>query len=167
VRDSGLFDHLDRRPALVMPCYFVAEIISRPGSSIPSITAGARTATDPGLSSHSRGIPLPRRVSLWRGDAPGRDHPAAEPRSGERTMRKIKLDVDDLQVLSFEANEPREERGTVRGHVLTEDYNTCQGPTCDPGNTCWDSCGADCTYYCATDGSCWNFSCVWTCRVGC
>jgi hypothetical protein len=79
-------------------------------------------------------------------------------------MRKIKLDMADLRVLSFATDDAAEkERGTVRGHVATE-WNTCEGDTCNGRQTCWDSCDGVCgTYYCITDGSCWNESCVNTC----
>jgi hypothetical protein len=82
-------------------------------------------------------------------------------------MRKIRLDVDDLQVVSFATQGVEKERGTVRGHVQTE-WNTCQGGTCDPGNTCWDSCDGVCgTYFCVSQGSCWNASCIQSCLQTC
>ncbi|HSU17150.1 pinensin family lanthipeptide [Longimicrobium sp.] len=80
-------------------------------------------------------------------------------------MRKMKLDVDDLRVTSFETHVEEKERGTVRGHVATE-WNTCEGGTCNGQQTCWDSCDGVCgTYYCVTDGSCWNYSCINTCSL--
>ena len=60
-------------------------------------------------------------------------------------MRKVKLDIETLQVESFEALPIRKERGTVAGHLMDEDYyydpfldagggggytvGTCIGPT--------------------------------------
>ena len=83
-------------------------------------------------------------------------------------MRKIRLDLDELSVESFETNGAGAERkGTVQAHAQTE-WNTCQGDTCDPGNTCWDSCDGVCgTYFCATQDSCWNPSCVNSCAFTC
>lgn len=80
-------------------------------------------------------------------------------------MSKLKLDLDDLAVESFDtAREEQKQRGTVRANEATE-WNTCQGPTCDPGNTCWDSCDGVCgSYFCATgDDSCGAASCVYGC----
>lgn len=77
-------------------------------------------------------------------------------------MKKLTLDLDALRVESFDTDRARDERGTVRGNAVTLDEN----PTCDGGNTCWDSCDGVCgTYYCVTlDASCGqNHSCVWTC----
>ncbi|HEX6750246.1 MAG TPA: hypothetical protein VF092_23335 [Longimicrobium sp.] len=82
-------------------------------------------------------------------------------------MRKIRLDMDDLQVVSFTTQKAENKEGTVHAHAQTE-WNTCQGGTCDPGDTCWDSCDGVCgTYFCApTEGSsCQQVSCViWSCR---
>ena len=65
-------------------------------------------------------------------------------------MRKLKLQMEDLEVVSFETHRPLDIRGTVDGHKTappTEDP-TCVGqPSCDPnvatcngGNTCYQSC---------------------------
>jgi len=65
-------------------------------------------------------------------------------------MRKLKLQVEDLEVVSFETDEALEARGTVAGFKTappTADP-TCEGqPSCDPnvatcnnGATCWHSC---------------------------
>ena len=61
-------------------------------------------------------------------------------------MRKLKLDVDDLTVDSFEAVADRKERGTVRGQDSEESWDWCR--TDDPRlRECY-------TPYveCATDG---------------
>ena len=65
-------------------------------------------------------------------------------------MRKLKLQVEDLEVVSFETDRAMDIRGTVNGHKTappTEDP-TCAGQptcdanaaTCDNGNTCYLSC---------------------------
>lgn len=65
-------------------------------------------------------------------------------------MRKLRLQVEDLEVVSFETDRERGMRGTVAGHKTappTEDP-TCLGqPSCDPnvatcngGYTCYVSC---------------------------
>ncbi|HEX6750247.1 MAG TPA: hypothetical protein VF092_23340 [Longimicrobium sp.] len=84
-------------------------------------------------------------------------------------MRKIRLDVDQLQVTSFTTQAAEKEKGTVHGHAET----LGAGETCI-GNTCWDSCDGVCgTYYCVpTDGnSCqqatciiYSCQCTFTCR---
>jgi hypothetical protein len=56
-------------------------------------------------------------------------------------MRKIRLDIDNLAVESFEtANREEKEAGTVRGHALTLVVDTC--PNFSRG-TCFQSCGTD------------------------
>ncbi|HEU4456065.1 MAG TPA: pinensin family lanthipeptide [Longimicrobium sp.] len=65
-------------------------------------------------------------------------------------MKKMKLEMDALSVESFETADVEEQAGTVHGNAQTE-WNTCPGygPTCDGGDTCWDSCGGACdTHYC-------------------
>jgi hypothetical protein len=72
-------------------------------------------------------------------------------------MRKLKLDVADLEVTSFDTNRAEGPRGTVAGHVtkqLTYDLNcsqeSCDGPVCGPsgGNyTCAD-------YSCVPESGC-------------
>ena len=79
-------------------------------------------------------------------------------------MKKLRLEIEELAVESFDVAAAREPEGTVLAHGNTFDG----GQTCDGGNTCWDSCDGVCgTYYCITDGSCWNISCVYTCLVAC
>jgi len=56
-------------------------------------------------------------------------------------MNKMKLDLDALQIESFDTSEAREERGTVRGHDATEDLTFCQescAGTC--ATHCWGLC---------------------------
>ena len=50
-------------------------------------------------------------------------------------MRKLSLNIDDLQVESFSVEEPATERGTVLGHV--EDDHEGSGAT-----------GTNCTVFC-------------------
>ncbi|HEU0054402.1 MAG TPA: hypothetical protein VFQ39_14540 [Longimicrobium sp.] len=55
-------------------------------------------------------------------------------------MKKIRLDLDSLEINSFVAGGDAAERGTVRGHAVTEfvcswlpscpDQPTCGGKTC-------------------------------------
>lgn len=77
-------------------------------------------------------------------------------------MKKMKLDFDALNVETFETGDDTVKReGTVRAHAT--DWQTCQGGTCEGGNTCWDSCDGVCgTYFCVpTDGnSCQQATCI-------
>jgi hypothetical protein len=73
-------------------------------------------------------------------------------------MRKLKMDLDELMVESFETAAESAERGTVHGHLsircdtvnaTCDDANTCGGDTCNfAQNTCADSCGICGTYLC-------------------
>jgi hypothetical protein len=65
-------------------------------------------------------------------------------------MRKIKLDIDELDVESFEPSEGNGERGTVRG-LLTAYYEICyEGDTWQATCTCEPTCNADTCYNCPT-----------------
>jgi hypothetical protein len=78
-------------------------------------------------------------------------------------MRKLKLDIDHLEVQSFETAGTPEARGTVRGHISYNcntqfagcSNNTCPGGghTCDayscPAESC-DGCG---TNRCGSEGT--------------
>lgn len=66
-------------------------------------------------------------------------------------MRKLRLDIDDLAVESFETREGAEERGTVHGHWPTQYCvsNRCSGAdpiTCPESldTLCYDTCGGSC-----------------------
>ena len=69
-------------------------------------------------------------------------------------MDKLKLNLDDLNVTSFVADDaPSTSPGTVRGHAddeLQQDsfYNTCESAF---DIRCGNSCGL---YYCDSDQSC-------------
>jgi hypothetical protein len=66
-------------------------------------------------------------------------------------MRKLKLQVEDLEIVSFETVRLQDGRGTVAGHVeqfpASVQGNTCTSDAvCNPahtrdgGNTCQESC---------------------------
>jgi hypothetical protein len=60
-------------------------------------------------------------------------------------MRKLKLEIESLEVTSFETQEADHERGTVAGHgiIPPNTDRTCGYlmDTCDANqNTCWASC---------------------------
>ncbi|HEX8906907.1 MAG TPA: hypothetical protein VF771_18800 [Longimicrobiaceae bacterium] len=74
-------------------------------------------------------------------------------------MQKLRLDVDTLQVESFDPEAAAAARGTAFAHdsgytpddpcYASYDYvvDTCLltcGSTCGNQNTCWDTCGASC-----------------------
>ncbi len=67
-------------------------------------------------------------------------------------MKKLKLNLKDLKVESFEtADEVREKKGTIHGNLPWTE--TCDGPTCN-NDTCWGTCPM-------------NTHCVPTCRQTC
>jgi hypothetical protein len=82
-------------------------------------------------------------------------------------MRKIRLDLDELQVDSFTTAEQPGGAGTVRGYVSVQcgsDYTCNYEDTCAGVVTCARSCGNCGTYYCASgDPSCTDPSCVYSC----
>jgi hypothetical protein len=83
-------------------------------------------------------------------------------------MRKLKLQLDDLQIDSFDTTTPPKAKGTVFGEQCTC-YTQCTCPGCP---TCYDSCngtcGASCNGTCGAtcDASCYG-SCDWTCDYSC
>lgn len=94
-------------------------------------------------------------------------------------MKKLRLNVNDLQVASFAANDPDSGEGTVHGYISAictyqcdTENRTCVGATCDGQYTCnveytcARSCGDCGTYYCASGESC-NGSCIYSCAVTC
>lgn len=60
-------------------------------------------------------------------------------------MRKLKLDLDQLAVETFEAGDGDEKAGTVRGHVSIacepSEPDSCVGHTCDGAII---TCNGDC-----------------------
>ncbi len=71
-------------------------------------------------------------------------------------MKKLRLELDNLQVESFATDRGEGDRGTVEGHISTR--CTGGGMTCDAGNTCGDNatCGQNATCYVSCNGSCPN-----------
>ncbi len=79
---------------------------------------------------------------------------------------KLRLNLDQLTVDSFDTSTVAAEKGTVFGEQCTCWTNcTCPGcPTCDNtacgqntcGNTCGDTCGASCN-------TCGDWTCEYTC----
>jgi len=80
-------------------------------------------------------------------------------------MRKLKLDLADLEVTSFETPERTTVRGTVAGHKTAPPTElggaSCPG-TCDGAYTCdYASCGGTCP------GTCWGDVCSYGLNSGC
>jgi len=66
-------------------------------------------------------------------------------------MRKIRMDLDRLDVESFDTAVVTDARGTVHGHFYSQ-LGTCDGrvATCQAGGTCAFTCGSKCgTTLCA------------------
>jgi hypothetical protein len=78
-------------------------------------------------------------------------------------MKKIKLDLDDLKVESFDTTP----EGTVYGYGTCPTFcGTCAGQaTCD--STCYASCGGTCDTCPATGCSCPVRECNETCCATC
>jgi hypothetical protein len=83
--------------------------------------------------------------------------------------RKLRLEIDQLQVESFDTHGVGEGRGTVHGHVPPDDtftVNGLLGPcTCQSVvNTCQGSCNPSVCHHtcvgCTIDLTCFQ-SCVW------
>ena len=68
-------------------------------------------------------------------------------------MRKIKLNLEALDVESFEPDEAVGGRGTVRGGQLTAYYQLCyDGDTWQASCTCEPTCNANTCYNCPSVG---------------
>jgi hypothetical protein len=90
-------------------------------------------------------------------------------------MAKLKLQLEDLTIDSFDTSPAKKEKGTVFGEQCTCwtycGQNTCPGcPTC--GNTCNGTCDASaCNGTCdaSCNGTCYscNWTCEWTCEYTC
>ena len=83
----------------------------------------------------------------------------------EDGMNKLKLQLEDLSVESFDTTRPEKARGTVFGEQCTC-YTRCTclgGPTCNAScnGTCNDTCNASCygTCYEATCNNCGSGYC--------
>lgn len=57
-------------------------------------------------------------------------------------MRKLRLDVESIEVTTFETDTDREDRGTVRGHnPVPPPTHTCgEIVTCAAWGTCYETC---------------------------
>ena len=78
-------------------------------------------------------------------------------------MNKLKLQLEDLRVDSFDTTTAEKAKGTVFGEQCTcYTQCTCPGcPTCDATcNTCDQSCNGTCAASC-------NGTCEWTCDYSC
>jgi hypothetical protein len=75
-------------------------------------------------------------------------------------MRKIRLDLEALEVESFDTGDGQPPRGTVQGlgatHTCDLQCNNTPNGTCDGGMTCllWDTC---------LESNCGYYSCAYTC----
>ncbi len=80
-------------------------------------------------------------------------------------MKKLKLDLKDLKVESFEAVTLRNiKKGTVAANApLTEGCPPTDGQTCP--NTCYNTCANTCANTCG--GTCPNNTCANTCPDTC
>ncbi|HEX2203998.1 MAG TPA: hypothetical protein VHG91_11895 [Longimicrobium sp.] len=64
-------------------------------------------------------------------------------------MKKIKLDLDALHVVSFEpAAEEKRDEGTVQGFDSTYDEITCFGGSCRRPTQCIYTCLVETCYHC-------------------
>lgn len=80
-------------------------------------------------------------------------------------MRKLKLEIEALEVETFEPAAVRGERGTVRGH-LSAYYELCHADdTWQQSCTCEATCNAETCYNCGGSAGCGGDSA--NCSVGC
>jgi len=87
-------------------------------------------------------------------------------------MKKLRLEIDELEVESFDAGAAGETKGTVRGHITYLNCNTAPDQTCGNFLTCayphceTETWAQDCTdrYTCGTcDYTCGDNTCYETC----
>jgi len=75
-------------------------------------------------------------------------------------MRKLRLDLDELDVQSFDTGDTGVVRGTIGGQELTVLRCNDTGPTACEVNTCAASCDTACgSYYCPPVGDLTAASC--------
>ncbi|HET7229864.1 MAG TPA: pinensin family lanthipeptide [Longimicrobium sp.] len=77
-------------------------------------------------------------------------------------MRKLKLQLDSLEVESFSTDEVKEEIGTVHAHVSLACTNAPNGTTCNGNATCDGAYTCDGEYTCnykSCDGVCGTYYC--------
>jgi hypothetical protein len=80
-------------------------------------------------------------------------------------MRKLKLDLDQLTVESFDTNAPDgPRRGTVRAFMPPTPFITCPLTCADTCDTCDYSCGGTCDATCNCTGYTCCASCGGTCN---
>jgi hypothetical protein len=87
-------------------------------------------------------------------------------------MRKLRLDVNRLEVESFEVSMPADLRGTVRMHDSEEPQSIVATCDCPPPQTNHTACGQfSCGYTCTCPGTnvtCGEYTCGWhTCADSC
>lgn len=75
-------------------------------------------------------------------------------------MKKLRLQLDDLRIDSFDTTAPQKAKGTVFGEQCTC-YTNCTCPGCP---TCYQSCNGSCDASC--NGSC-GATCDGTCGATC
>ena len=64
-------------------------------------------------------------------------------------MRKLKLDLDDLEVTTFDASaDAKTKLGTVEAHVTAPVATGDGGYTCDGSPTCYQTCANTCQGTC-------------------
>jgi hypothetical protein len=69
-------------------------------------------------------------------------------------MKKLKLDLDQLQVSSFVADKEQGRMGTVNGAAIAITNNPNCGPT-----QIWDSCYSCYPQHCQPQPISWDFNC--------
>jgi hypothetical protein len=80
----------------------------------------------------------------------------------EVSMAKLKLNLDQLTVDSFDTADAAAEKGTVFGEQCTC-YTNCTCPGCP---SCVATCDASCNGTCAGQHTC-DYTCDHTCAYGC
>ncbi|HEU0300010.1 MAG TPA: hypothetical protein VFR37_11160 [Longimicrobium sp.] len=81
-------------------------------------------------------------------------------------MKKLKLQIDDLAVETFQTAGAQGDEGTVVGHATQGNKHTCdpQVGTCF-GYTCYETCGDTCADTCQYTcdplvGTCFGYTCA-------
>ena len=85
-------------------------------------------------------------------------------------MKKLKLQIDDLAIETFETSRPAADEGTVVGFATQGNKYTCDPAvgTCF-GYTCYETCGVEtkadtCDYTCdPAVGTCFGYTCAGAC----
>ncbi|MGD8778115.1 MAG: hypothetical protein PVH88_04050 [Ignavibacteria bacterium] len=81
-------------------------------------------------------------------------------------MKKLKLNMEDLKIESFETSSKIKRQGTAFGHLPpTEAPTNCEGPTCYGGDTCEVSCNyPTCPeWHCDPSNDTCTGPCWWVC----